>query len=105
MKKRNKFILISFVLICFVLISLFYLNSINYVERSFQNTLSEIEEYRSLCEKAGFNFEVEGELLTPKNNTDEAFSSWNEVILKCYELRNGVKVYYNLESFEEEAGK
>jgi len=93
---NKKYLAIGIVIVLFVIsmvcVELFYDEEENY-----QNALEGIEYHKNLCESAGFMFEIDGHLNSPEEQSNSIFTdlTWNNVILKCYELKGDVKIYQN----------
>lgn len=68
-------------------------------EQEYQDALEKLDNYQKLCELAGFIFESE-HLKSPEEQAEENYYDFNYVEPKCYELRNFVKIYYDLNDFE-----
>ncbi|MFA6074045.1 MAG: hypothetical protein WC758_08060 [Candidatus Woesearchaeota archaeon] len=71
-------------------------------EKEYERKINITNNYRNLCESAGFIFEMEGSLEKEeiKESNNITFGLEDEILLKCYDLRNGVKVYYDLNKME-----
>lgn len=69
-------------------------------EQEYQNALNKIDDYKKICESAGFVFEEVGNLKSPEEQKQNLYSGWNYVSLRCYEIRGDVKVYHNLGTME-----
>ena len=99
-KKLMIYILVGIIIISFLIF--LYINY--YPQEEYENALNKIDYYKDLCESAGFIFEIKGHLKSPEEQNENFNMDWNEVELICYELRNDIKIYYNLRDFEKVGG-
>jgi len=86
-KKQIVFGIIIFLIVSLLGYALFFYDS----EEQDKLALERIDYYKDICESAGFIFEID-DLRSPKEQ------KW--YFPKCYELKNDIKIYYNLERME-----
>jgi hypothetical protein len=88
-------IIFSLIVISIVLVEIFYDE-----EKAYQDALRKIDNYRNLCEDAGFVFEQTGNLKSPNEQKEDNWLNreWNNIRLSCYEIRGDVKIYHNIKN-------
>jgi len=96
---------IIYILIGILVIGFFVVLSISYdPQEEYENAINRIDYYRDLCESAGYTLEIEGHLKSPEEQKYDFDMSLSGVTLKCYEIKNDIKIYHNLRDFERIGG-